>query len=276
MAKPPFLLIFGAGFVGQRLGAALAGQGWRVVGTKRAPGPVASPFPIVAFDYENLPNLVEQATHVLSTVKPDPDGQDPVLRRFGSALRAARPAVVYLSSTGVYGDTGGAWVDEAAALQPGRRTARIQAEAAWQALGLEVTVLRLPGIYGPGRSALERVRAGTANRVDLPGHVISRVHVDDVAGAIERAFAQPESAVYNVADDEPAPGRAVIEYACDLLALDYPPLRAPNDPALTDMARGFYEQCRRVSNSKIKRVLGWQPRYPSYREGLRACLQETQ
>jgi hypothetical protein len=177
----------------------------------------------------------------------------------------------YLSSTGVYGDTGGAWVDESAPVGEGRRTARAQADLAWQALRHDVRVFRLPGIYGPGRSALERVTDGKAHRIDMPGQIFSRVHVDDIVDAVRASFDGP-AGVYNIADDAPASQNAVIEYACDLLQLEWPPLLSIEAAGLSPMARGFYAENRRVANGKAKRLLNWQPRYAHYRSGLGACI----
>jgi nucleoside-diphosphate-sugar epimerase len=203
---------------------------------------------------------------VLSTAPPGADG-DPVLSAYGDALKGKW--LGYLSSTGVYGDTGGAWVDESAPTSTGRRTARAEADAEWLALGARV--LRLPGIYGPGRSALERVREGKAHRIDLPGQVFSRVHVDDIVQGCTRALSAAPGA-YNLADDAPSCQNAVIEEACRLLGREPPPLLSLEEAQLSPQARAFYAENRRISNFKVKRILGWTPRYPSYREGLRACL----
>jgi nucleoside-diphosphate-sugar epimerase len=195
-----------------------------------------------------------------------------VLARYGDALKARW--LGYLSSTGVYGDTGGAWVDESAPTLldqagTGRRTARAEADAAWLSLGARV--FRLPGIYGPGRNALERVREGRAHRIDLPGQVFSRVHVEDIAAGVLAAFQAPPGA-YNLADDLPASQNAVIEEASRLLGQAPPPLLSLEEANLSPPARAFYGENRRVANGKAKRVLGWGPRYPDYRAGLLACL----
>lgn len=184
---------------------------------------------------------------------------------------AAAGWVGYLSSTGVYGDTGGAWVDETAALS-GRRTDRIAADRAWQALRPDVRVFRLPGIYGPSRSALDQLRRNTAHRVDAPSQRFSRIHVDDIVSAIYASFRHGPPGVYNLADAEPAAGRYVTEYAADLIGVDYPPLIGPESPALSAMARGFYTELRVVTAAKAARLIGFTPVYPNYRAGLRACL----
>ena len=187
---------------------------------------------------------------------------DPVLRTYGDVL--AGKWLGYLSSTGVYGDAGGAWVDEGAPIR-GRRDSRNVADQAWLALGGRV--FRLPGIYGPGRSALDRVAEGKAHRVDLPGQVFSRVHVDDIVSGVIAGFDAPSGA-YNLADDVPCDQNAVIEAAASLLAMPAPPFVSLD--SLSPMARGFYAENRRVANGKAKRVLGWTPAYPDFGSGLRA------
>lgn len=257
----PRCFIFGLGYSASRIGAALTARGWDVLSTGRDG--------TMRFDDPGTVGMALcDASHVLSSVPPDGTGADPVLESYGPLL--AGKALTYLSSTGVYGDSGGAWVDESAPTGQGRRTARAAADAAWLAHGARV--LRLPGIYGPGRSALDRVRQGKAHRIDLPGQVFSRIHVDDlVSGALAALDAPPGA--YNLADDEPCSQNAVIEQACRLLGLAVPPLQSLDQAALSPMARAFYAENRRVANGKAKRVLGWRLRYPSYREGLAACLQ---
>lgn len=254
------IFIFGLGYTASRIAAALETQGWEVISTGRSG--------TLAFgDTSNIRLALADASHVLSSVPPEGTGCDPVLDGYGDAL--AGKQLVYLSSTGVYGDTGGAWVDESAPTGTGRRTARADADRDWLARGARV--LRLPGIYGPGRSALERVEGGAAHRVDLPDQVFSRVHVDDIVSAALRALEAPAGA-YNVADDQPGSQNAVIEQACRLLGLPLPPLQSLEQAALSPMARAFYAENRRVANRKARRVLGWSPRYPGYRQGLTACL----
>jgi nucleoside-diphosphate-sugar epimerase len=198
---------------------------------------------------------------------PPAGDSDPVLDRYAEALEGKW--LGYLSSTGVYGDVEGAWVDESAPTGTGRRTARAECDARWLDLGARV--FRLPGIYGPGRSAFERVRSGKAHRIDLPGQVFSRVHVDDIVGGLAAAIGRdaPRGA-YNLSDDLPTSQNTVIEEACRLLGQEPPPLQTLEEADLSPMARGFYAENRRVANGKAKRVLGWEPRYPTYREGLAA------
>lgn len=254
------IFIFGLGFTAGRIGAALTAQGWDVVSTGRA-GTLRFE------DAGTVRMALADASHVLSSVPPEGTGCDPVLDAYGDAL--AGKALIYLSSTGVYGDTRGAWVDESAPVGTGRRTARAEADGDWLARGARV--LRLPGIYGPGRSALDRVSEGRASRIALPDQVFSRVHVDDIVSAALGALDAPAGA-YNVADDLPASQNAVIEEACRLLGVPPPPLLPLEQANLSPMARGFYAENRRVANGKAHRVLGWQPKYPTYVEGLRACL----
>jgi len=217
---------------------------------------------------------IGEASHILSSVPPDEAaGCDPVLTHYGDAIASA-PAcwTGYLSSTGVYGDTGGAWVDETAPTGGGRRAARTLADNAWQAVRPDIRVFRLPGIYGPGRSAIERVRAGQAHRIDIPGQVFSRVHVDDIVSGVIASFGNGPAGVYNLADDFPCPHNAVIEAACALAGVAPPPLQSLEDAALSPQARAFYAENRRVANGKARRQLGWQPAWPHYRAGLKACL----
>jgi nucleoside-diphosphate-sugar epimerase len=260
------LFILGLGYSAGRIAARLMGEGWHVTGTGSA-GTV---------DFDDGASVraeIAGASHILSSVPPARgSGEDPVLARYGAALAAA-PAqwIGYLSSTGVYGDTGGAWVDESAPIGLGRRQARAEADLGWQALRPDMRVLRLPGIYGPGRSALDRVRDGRARRIDMPGQVFSRVHVDDIAGGVIASFAGPPG-VYNLADDLPCHQNRVTEAACALLRLPLPPMFALDDADLSPQARAFYAENRRVTNGKAKRLLGWRPVYRDYRAGLRACL----
>jgi len=256
------------GYTATRLADRLRADGWLVTGTRRMSGGDA-----VAFDDEAaVLTALDNVTHILSSVPPMGEGGDPVLQKYGAAIAASAVSWTgYLSSTGVYGDTGGAWVDESAPLGEGRRTARAQADLAWQALRNDVRVFRLPGIYGPGRSALERVTDGKAHRIDMPGQIFSRVHVDDIVDAVRASFDGP-AGVYNIADDAPASQNTVIEYACDLLQLEWPPLLSIEAAGLSPMARGFYAENRRVANGKAKKLLNWQPRYAHYRLGLGACI----
>ncbi|MGP1352545.1 MAG: SDR family oxidoreductase [Parasphingopyxis sp.] len=263
----PHMLIFGLGYTAGMLAERLRGEGWTVSATRREAGPDA-----IAFDdRDGVMAALGEATHILSSVPPA-GGSDPVLDSYGDALKAA-PAqwIGYLSSTGVYGDTDGAWVDETAPIGGGRRKARAEADAAWQALRDDVRVFRLPGIYGPGRSILDRIRQGKAHRIDLPDQVFSRIHAEDIVAGIVAGFEGP-AGVYNISDDRPAPHNDIVTYGCRLLGVEPPPLQTMDEAGLSEMARGFYSENRRVANGKAKRVLGWEPVYPDYRAGLRAIL----
>ena len=255
------MFIFGLGYTAKRIAAALRKDGWTVTATG-SDGDI---------DFEDAEAVREQlalATHVLSSVPPDREsGLDPVLSTYGRDFRRAWYG--YLSSTGVYGDTQGAWVDEASPTGTGRRSARSEADALWVKLGAHV--FRLPGIYGPDRSILDRVANGSAHRIDLPGQVFSRIHVDDIVSAVIAGVAAPSGA-YNIADDLPTSQNTVVEEACRLLGVAPPPLQTMDEAGLSEMARGFYAENRRVANGKAKRMLGWHPRYPTYREGLRSLL----
>jgi hypothetical protein len=257
------LLIFGLGYTALRLGRHLAGTGWRIAGVSRD----GRDDSVVIGDEAAVAERIGWASHILSTVPPGIGG-DPVLGRYGAALAGSGAWLGYLSSTGVYGDTGGAWVDEGAPLGGGRRTARVAADLQWLALP-GARVFRLPGIYGPGRSPLDRVRLGEAVRVDAPGHCFSRIHVDDIVAAVVLALEGPAGA-YNLADDLPASQAAVIAHAAALLGLPPPPLVPLAQAPLSPQARAFYAEHRRVASGKARRLLGWRPAFPDYRAGLRA------
>ncbi|MFS0737943.1 SDR family NAD(P)-dependent oxidoreductase [Sphingomonas sp. 1P06PA] len=259
------LLLFGPGYAGSRIAAAVAEQGGRVVTVRsRADGQSLG-----IDDRDALAEALAHASHVVSTVPPVGE-VDPVLARYRDRL--AGRWVGYLSSTGVYGDAGGAWVDESAPTDRGRRSARNAADADWLALGAHV--FRLPGIYGPGRSALDRVAAGQAHRIDLPDQIFSRIHVDDIVSGVIAALAGPAGA-YNLADDLPASQNDVVEAACALLGVAPPPILSIEAAGLSPQARSFYAENRRVANGKAKRLLGWKPAYPDYRAGLRALSAMT-
>ena len=263
----PHLLVFGPGYTAGRFARRMTTEGWRVTAVRRSAGDRT----IALDDDAGIRAAVASATHILSSVPPEGDA-DPVLARHAGAL-AASPAewIGYLSSTGVYGDAAGAWVDESAAVGAGRRTARAAADLAWGALHRQARLFRLPGIYGPGRSALDRVREGKAHRIDLPEQVFSRVHVADIVDGLIASLDGP-AGVYNLGDDRPASQNAVIEAACDLLGLPWPPLLTLDEAKLSPMARGFYAENRRVANGRAKRLLGWRPRFADYRAGLAAIL----
>lgn len=272
------LLSVGHGFSARALASLLLSDGWTVVGTTRKPENAAALAregvePLI-WPGNELP--VERATHLLTSVAPDDTG-DPVLAEAEGRLRQATHLqwVGYLSTTGVYGDHKGGWVDETAPLMPAtkRGHARVGAEAGWQALGLPVHIFRLAGIYGPGRGPFEKVRRGTARRIIKDGQVFSRIHVDDIAQVLLASINQPNpGAVYNVCDDDPAPPQDVIAHAAHLLGLPVPPAVAFETADMTAMARSFYAESKRVRNDRIKDELGITLRHPTYREGLAALL----
>ena len=288
------LFCFGLGYTAMALGRRMnTTRGWRVSGTCRKPARRAAlgalGIEAALFDGSapmDRPELLAQATHVLLSIPPDADG-DPAYRHHAADLAAdlARAEklewVGYLSTTGVYGDRAGGWVDETAELlatsDRGRR--RIEAEAGWLAWGTEtgipVQLFRLAGIYGPGRSAADQVKAGTAKRIDRPDHLFSRIHVEDAATVLAASIARPRAGgIYNVCDDEPAAPADVVAYVCELLGIEPPPL-VPFEDAyaeMSPMARSFWADDRRVRNDRIRDELGVALAYPDYRTGMRAVL----
>jgi nucleoside-diphosphate-sugar epimerase len=275
------LLSFGHGYSAAALARLLLPQGWRVIGTTRTPARAAE---LAATGVEPLiwpgddPVPLAAASHVLISAGPDAAG-DPVLRALGAQMAARAPDlewVGYLSTTAVYGDHQGGWVDEATPLIPASRRGRwrVDAEAAWGAVpGLPLHIFRLAGIYGPGRGPFAKVRAGTARRIVKPGQVFSRIHVDDIAQVLAASIARPDPGMaYNVCDDDPAPPEDVIAHAAELLGVPVPPAIPYDQADLTPMARSFYGESKRVRNDRIKAELGVTLQYPSYRDGLPALL----
>lgn len=274
------LFIFGLGFSARVIARAALDRGWRVSGTTRSGlDDGLDGITVHAFDRDHpLPaQALAGVTHVLSSVPPDTVG-DPVLDMAGAALRLLAPAWVgYLSTTGVYGDCQGDWVDEDSPLRPDldRSRRRVLAEQAWQDSGLPVQVFRLAGIYGPGRSAIDTVRQGRARRIIKPGQVFSRIHVDDIAQVVLASVERPHPGrVYNLCDDDCAPPQDVITHACALLGVEPPPEVEweQAQATLSPMALSFYADNKRVRNDRIKQELGVSLRYPSYRQGLAAIL----
>jgi nucleoside-diphosphate-sugar epimerase len=290
----PSLFCFGLGYSARHHVAQWRGSYDRVAGTVREPGRAAQlqqdgfggkAVEAIAFDGTSAPDLTETLgafDRVLVSVPPDRTG-DPVLRHYGDALtRSTRlRSIVYLSTVGVYGDHGGDWVDETTVPTPvsERSRERLEAERAWAALaaqsGKSLAILRLSGIYGPGRNALIQVARGTARRIVKPGQVFNRVHVGDIADAIAAAFGRSADGVFNVTDDEPTPPGEPICFAAGLLGVAPPPEIAFAEAARTmsAMALSFYGESKRVRNLEMKRALALDPlRYPTYREGLRALF----
>ncbi|MFN3145117.1 MAG: SDR family oxidoreductase [Paracoccaceae bacterium] len=274
------LLSFGHGYSARALSRLLLPQGWRIIGTTRSADKAAAlraeGIEPLIFPGDDIAPALADATHVLTSAAPDEAG-DPVLAHLRGALAGASHLqwVGYLSTTGVYGDHAGDWVDEDTPLTPAtkRGMARVTAEAEWQALGLPLHIFRLAGIYGPGRGPFAKVRNGTARRIVKPGQVFSRIHVDDIAQVLAASIARPDpGAVYNVCDDDPAPPEDVIAHAAELLGVPVPPAIPFDQAEMTPMARSFYAESKKVRNDRIKRDLGIELIYPGYRDGLRALL----
>lgn len=269
------VLTFGYGYSAQALGRALEPQGHRILGTTRGEPTQAQ---IVQWPGTDMTAMLDAATHLLISIAPD-SGGDPVFAMLHDEIAArARQFewVGYLSTTGVYGDHNGGWVDETTALTPAtkRGIARVKAEAAWSAIpDLPLHIFRLAGIYGPGRGPFAKVRNGTARRIIKENQIFSRTHVDDIAQVLAASMARPNpGAVYNVCDDDPAPPQDVIGYAAELLGLPLPPAIDFATADMTPMARSFYAESKKVRNDRIKSELGIQLIYPDYRSGLKALL----
>ncbi|MEQ5794230.1 SDR family oxidoreductase [Paracoccus sp. NFXS7] len=277
------MLVFGHGYSAGFLTPLLTARGWQVTGTTRDdPDRVAAAgaVPLLWPGSEDaLRTAIAQADAILVSTAPGPDG-DPVLAVFREDLARARPRWLgYLSTTGVYGDRDGGWVDEDSVLDGSgpRGQARIAAEGAWQDLArshdLPLHIFRLAGIYGPGRGPFQKVRDGTARRIIKPGQVFSRIHVEDIAQVLLASIDAPDPiGIYNVCDDDPAPPQDVIAHAATLLGLPLPPAVPFDQADMTPMARSFYGDSKRVRNDRIKRDLGVTLRYPDYRTGLAALL----
>lgn len=283
-AMEKILISFGHGYSARALAARLVPQGWRIIGTTRSADKMAE---IAATGVEpvlwpgtDITDLLEAAQYLLVSAGPGAEG-DPVLNVLKKEITVMAPKLRwagYLSTTGVYGDHQGAWVDEDTPLTPAtkRGQLRVEAEAAWQAIpDLPLHIFRLAGIYGPGRGPFAKVRKGTARRIIKAGQVFSRIHVEDIAQALELSMAQPDAgAVYNLCDDDPAPPQDVIGHAAELLGVPLPEAVAFETADMTPMARSFYAESKKVRNNRIKDALGWRPKYPDYRSGLAAMLRD--
>jgi nucleoside-diphosphate-sugar epimerase len=280
------LLIFGYGYAACALTHRLQPKGWTVAATIRRPADrakldVEGVTPVPAGAKAAMAAAVRDAHAILVTAAPDAEGC-PGLRALVPALATAKAFpdwIGYLSTTGVYGDRHGGWVSEQShlAAQSTEGARRVGVERDWlevgRGMGLTVTVFRLPGIYGPGRSALDRLRAGQARRITAPGQVFSRIHADDLAAGLEASIARPRAGgIYNLCDDAPCPNAEVIAYAAGLLGLPVPPEIPLAEAGLSPQAQRFYAENKRVSNARAKAELGWRPAYPTYREGLAAIL----
>jgi nucleoside-diphosphate-sugar epimerase len=278
------VLILGCGYTGKRLAQWLLQRGVEVQATNRSGTPIQDlQIPCFPFVYKTgdaiapLPAVaLAGVTHVLSTIGPDAHGIDPVVASLMPMLHDARLSWFgYLSTTGVYGDTQGAWVDEESLLKPQnvRSQHRVTIEATFLQSGLPTHIFRLPGIYGPGRSIFERLQAGTMHHITKPGHVFSRIHVDDIVQTLWQSMRSPQpGTVYNVADNEPSEPSTLIQEGARLLGIAPPPAQPYNPDNLSAMAASFWNECRRVSNQKIKQDLKVQLTYPTYREGLQAIF----
>lgn len=291
MSEMNTLLIFGVGYSASVVARRFKAQGWRVIGASRdhgvLTGALREGWEPTYFDGASAPAelaaAIHQATHVLVSIPPDEMG-DPVLRCFAADLAEAERVswIGYFSTIGVYGDHGGGWVDEStppAPISP-RSEQRLRAEEDWTELAEQsskrLDIFRLAGIYGPGRSALDKLRAGMDRQVSKPGQVFNRIHVEDIAGVVAAAIARAGDragagvTIYNVADDEAAAPEDVIAYAASLMAIAPPPLVALEEAGLSEMGLSFYVENKRVRNDRMKRELGMQLRYSTYREGLEA------
>lgn len=270
------LLIFGLGYSGRAIARAAVDAGWQVSATTRG---AAKPEPGVGLlAFAQAESGIAEATHIISTVAPDEAG-DPVLARYRAVIAGSSSQWLgYLSTTGVYGDAGGAWVDEDTPPNPGsaRARRRIAAEHGWADIGKPLAIFRLAGIYGPGRSMLDDLRAGQGRHVVKPGHLFGRIHRDDIAQCVLASLNQNATGIFNGADDEPAAPACVVCEAARLLNVPPPPPVpfAQAVQTMSPMARSFWAENRQVSAQKTKSRLGIKWRYPTYREGLAAILTE--
>lgn len=272
------LLSIGHGFSARALAPLLLAEGWRVIGTTRSTekSEVLRSEGIETLIWPGARLPIEDCTHLLTSVAPN-DAGDPILNAMEKELREARHLewVGYLSTTGVYGDQQGGWVDESSPLTPStkRGQARVAAEAGWSDLGLPLHIFRLAGIYGAGRGPLEKVRSGAARRVIKENQVFSRIHVEDIAQVLFESIKQPNpGAIYNLCDDDPAPPQDVLAYAAELLGLPIPEAVPFEEAEMSPMARSFYSDSKRVRNDRIKEELGVVLRYPDYKSTLKAIL----
>ncbi|MFX0542309.1 SDR family oxidoreductase [Roseovarius sp. S4756] len=279
------LLTFGHGYSARAVAALLQHEGdWRIIGTTRdaekAKALEAEGVEPLIWPGDDVTPALAEATHLLISAAPG-EGGDPVLVELQSEIMRAAPHLDwagYLSTTGVYGDHDGGWVDEQTPLDPGTRRGKLrqEAEAAWQAIpDLPLHIFRLAGIYGPGRGPFAKLRSGKARRIIKEGQVFSRIHVEDIAQTLAASMHAPDpGAIYNLCDDDPAPPQDVIGYAAELLGLPLPEAVPFEEAEMSEMARSFYAESKRVRNDRIKGDLGINLRYPTYREGLRAMMED--
>jgi nucleoside-diphosphate-sugar epimerase len=275
------LFCFGLGYCADYLSAKLIKQGWHVSATCRTPEKAAimeasGIRPVLLSGKELIPTELGNADHVLLSAPPEQDGSDPVLNLAGKALVALQDQlkwVGYLSTTGVYGDHQGAWIDEETPVGPlsDRGNRRVLAEAQWASTGLAMHYFRLAGIYGPGRNSLRALQSGTARRIFKEGQVFSRIHLADITAILEASIAKPNAGrAYSVCDDAPAPPQDVVSFAANLMGVSPPALQDFATAELSPMARSFYGENKRIRNNRIKEELGVTLLYPNYRVGLSA------
>lgn len=284
------LFVFGLGYTAERLALRLVAEGWQVSGTVRSPERAmalreAGIDPLIFDGTRPVPEVADRlgrASHVLVSIAP-PEAGDPVLahhRKDLAAQAATLRWIGYLSTVGVYGDHGGAWIDEETPPKPvsERTKRRVQAEEAWAALGaaigVPVAIFRIAGIYGPGRNQLRALKAGRARRIVKPGQVFNRIHVDDIVAALRASLAAPASRIYNLADGHPAPPQEVVAFAAGLMGIEPPPEVGFDEAEMTEMARSFYGDNKRVSNRRMVEELGVRLAYPDYVAGLTALYSE--
>lgn len=282
----PFLLVLGMGYSANRFVELYGARFRRIAATARRPDKIeriaAQGIEAFSFESEASPELLKaasEASHVLVSVPPGPNG-DPALKALGAVLRANGNLawIGYLSTTGVYGDADGGWLDEHAPVRPtnARSVWRAAAEEGWRGLaaqGKVVQLFRLSGIYGPRRNALAELKAGTARRVTKPGQVFNRIHVDDIAHVVAAGLARPEAGpVFNLADNEPAPAHDIVTYAAGLLGVEPPPLIAFDEAEMSEMAKTFWTENKRISAAALREELGVELAFPTYREGLDALF----
>ena len=280
------LFVFGLGYVGEAFAQALRARGWEIAASARSPEQAemlraAGITPADPNDKDAMAQALTGVNAVLITSPPSEDGcvaLESVIPALAQA-EAFPDWIGYLSTTGVYGDFEGNWVFETSPLkaQSVEGARRVGAERDWRqvgrGMGLTVATFRLPGIYGPGRSALDRLRAGEGRRIVKPGQVFSRIHLDDIVSGLLASLDQPRAGgIYNLCDDEPAPPQDVMQYAAGLLGAPVPPDLPFNQLGMSPATRRFYAENKRVSNARAKAELGWRPKYPTYREGLAAIL----
>jgi nucleoside-diphosphate-sugar epimerase len=274
------LLSLGHGYTARALARHLHAQGWDIIATSRTADTPQTGVDLRQWPGADLSDAFGRASYLLTSIAPTEAG-DPVLNALAGQIAAAPNLkwIGYLSTTAVYGDHAGGWVDETTPLNPATKRGewRVAAERAWQDFAakqsLSLQIFRLAGIYGPGRGPFAKLRTGTARRIVKPGQVFSRIHVEDIAQTLAASMRHPNpGAIYNVCDDDPAPPQDVLAFAAEILGLPVPPAEDWESAEMTAMARSFYSESKRVRNDRIKSELGVKLKYPDYRSGLRALV----